>query len=185
MANLLAELTLPIPIDTAWAYLREPALIRRWFGWEYEGLDHEIDVIFLQEAAVDDRGRTLEWDGGIQEGDRFALEDIGLQTLLRVTRPVADGYDEIGEGWIGFAEQLRFALAHPDGERHTLRLTRDGTLPPLPEGEEWFRTEHQAGVVVDGELVVAAQAPERASAVITRYGAAPDEDRWRAWWDAG
>jgi hypothetical protein len=186
MTDTLVELTLPAPIDTAWAHLREPALIRRWFGWDHDGLEHEIEVIFRQEAAVDDRAHTLEWGDGIQEGDRFALTDLGERTQLRVTRPApaGGGYDEIGEGWITFAQQLRFALAHPDGERHTLRLTRDGTLPPLPEGDEWFRSEHQTGIVIGaGELLVAAQAPERASAIITSYGAAPDEAQWRAWWD--
>ena len=182
MTDTLIELTLPAPIDTAWSHLREPPLIRRWFGWDYEGLDHEIEVIFRQEAAVDDRAHTLEWGDGMQEGDRFALEDHGERTLLRVTRPAAESYDEIGEGWITFAQQLRFALAQPDGERHTLRLTRDGSPPAPPAGEEWFRTEHQAGVVVDGELVIALQAPERASAVITAFGAPPDEAAWRAWW---
>ena len=183
MAHPLIEVELPAPIDTAWAHLREPALIRRWFGWEYEGLAHEIEVIFRQEAAVDDRTHTLEWGDGIQEGDRFALEDLGERTLLRVTRQAAEGYDEIAEGWITFAQQLRFALAHPDGERHTLRLTGDGPALRLPEGEPFFRTEHQEGVVTDGALVIAMRAPERTVAVITTFGAPPDDARWRALWD--
>src|SRR5688572_31451655 len=110
-AVVVAELTLPAQPDEVWRHLREPALISRWFGWEYEGLGHEIDVIFLQEARVDDRRHVLEWGDGVQEGDRIELEDLGVETRLRISRATpTDGYDEITEGWITFAQQLRFAL---------------------------------------------------------------------------
>ena len=66
---IIAELTLPSEPDVAWRHLREPELIRRWFGWDYDGLGHEIDVIFLQEVAVDDRARVLDFGDGIQDGD--------------------------------------------------------------------------------------------------------------------
>ena len=123
---VIAELTLPAEPDAVWRHLREPALISRWFGWDYEGLGHEIDVIFLQEARVDDRAHVLDWGDGIQEGDRFELEDLGVETRLRVVRGApAEGYDDITEGWITFAHQLRFALEHGGrAERRTLHLTR-------------------------------------------------------------
>ena len=57
---IIAELTLPCEPDVAWRHLREPELIRRWFGWDYEGLGHEIDVIFMQEVSVDDRAHVLQ-----------------------------------------------------------------------------------------------------------------------------
>ena len=82
----LIELTLPAEIGDAWPYLRDPALIRRWFGWDYDGLEHEIDVIFLQEATVDDADHVLQWGDGIQDGDRIELADGGVQTIVRVFR---------------------------------------------------------------------------------------------------
>jgi uncharacterized protein YndB with AHSA1/START domain len=187
----VAELTLPVEPAEAWPYLREPALIRRWFGWEYEGLEHEIDVIFLQEAAVDDASRTLEWGDGIQEGDRLALEDLGVETGLRITRGAPeDGYDDIAEGWITFAQQLRFALEHgSDRDRRTLHLTGG---PPgaadraaaLEGAEPWYRTAHQAGVLVDGGLLAVCEKPPAGTSAMTftSFGDPPEESRWRAWW---
>ena len=91
---VIAELTLAAQPDEVWRHLREPALISRWFGWDYEGLGHEIDVIFLQEARVDDRGHVLEWGDGLEDGDRFELEDLGVETRLRVIRAApVDGYE--------------------------------------------------------------------------------------------
>jgi uncharacterized protein YndB with AHSA1/START domain len=187
---VIAELTLPAEPDAAWRYVREPELVRRWFGWDYDGLGHEIDVIFLQEASVDDRSRTLAWDDGIQEGDRFELTDLGVETGLRVIRGAPeDGYDDIAEGWITFAHQLRFALEHPEaGARRTLHLT--GGSPGAAQralelgGEQAYRTEHQAGVLVDGGLLVVWEKPPASTATMTftAFGAPPDEARWRDWW---
>lgn len=206
----LIELTLPVEIDEAWAHLREPALIRRWFGWDYEGLDHEIEVIFLQEAAVDDVSHTLRWDDGMQEGDRIELAGGGVETILRVVRASgAEGYDDISEGWISFAQQLRFALERHRGEdRRTLRLSRSEGAGPRPgltdaaagaryktvaagpiSGEVLFRMEHQLGLTVDqlGDgLLLLTEKPGGGSAslTLTTYGAAqPDEAAWRAWWE--
>jgi uncharacterized protein YndB with AHSA1/START domain len=187
---VVAELTLPAQPDAAWRHLREPELIRRWFGWDYDGLGHEIDVIFFQEASVDDRGRALEWGDGLQDGDRLELTDLGAETGLRITRGVpAEGYDDIAEGWLTFAHQLRFALARPDaGDRRTVHLS--GGSPGAAEralalgGERWYRGEHQAGVLVDGGLLCVWEKPQAATASLTFscFGAPPDEPRWRGWW---
>jgi uncharacterized protein YndB with AHSA1/START domain len=187
---VIAELTLPAEPDVAWRHLREPELIRRWFGWDYDGLGHEIDVIFLQEASVDDRGRALEWGDGIQAGDRFELTDLGVETGLRVVRGSPEpGYDDLAEGWITFAEQLRFALAHGGDEgRSTVHLSGGsaGAVARARElgGETWYRSEHQAGVLVDGGLLAVWEKPPAASAsmTFTCFGAPPDEARWREWW---
>src|SRR5918997_3651381 len=95
------DVSIDRPADEVWAHLREPALIRRWFGWDYDGLEREIEIIFSEEAAVDDAARTLTWE----TGDRFALDG---STLRIHHEPPAEGYDDIGEGWITFAEQLPF-----------------------------------------------------------------------------
>lgn len=170
---VIAELTLPAQPDQVWRHLREPALISRWFGWEYEGLGHEIDVIFLQEVTVDDRRHVLDFGDGVESGDRFELEDLGVETLLRITRGAPDeGYDDITEGWITFLNQLRFALENHSGDpRHTLFYSGTGALSPMAElriearpagtpyeldligqpvkGQVWYTSEHQLGLTVD------------------------------------
>jgi hypothetical protein len=127
--------TVAAPVDALWQALRDPAEIRRWFGWEYEdmygfaGLDEEIEVIFGAATASDDE-RMLRWP----DGDALRLEEQGETTIVRVTRAApADGagwddvYDEITEGWLAFFQQLRFALErHPGEDRQTLHLT--GTI---------------------------------------------------------
>ena len=154
---VIAELTLAAQPDEVWRHLREPALISRWFGWDYEGLGHEIDVIFLQEARVDDRAHVLEWGDGIAggatasrsrtSGSRRACGSPGAR------RP--SGYDDIAEGWITFAHQLRFAIERGGREaRRTLHLTarrrrvrvrpRSRRTCPARRGTA---TEHQTGIV--------------------------------------
>ena len=191
---VVVELTLPAQPDHVWRHLREPALISRWFGWDYEGLGHEIDVIFLQEPSVDDRGHLLEWGDGIQESDRIELVDRGVETVLRITRGApADGYDDLAEGWITFAHQLRFALERGGrAERRTLHLAAADALPgaaalaaDLP-GAPWYRTEHQAGIVTKDGLLTVWEKPPAGSAAMTlsSFSGAIDEAPWRTWWAA-
>jgi hypothetical protein len=159
---VIIEVVIAAPADAVWRALREPAEIKRWFGWDYDGADDEIDQIFVREATVDEAARTIDFG----EGGRFALEDQGERTVVRVTRAAPAGrqgwdgiYDDINEGWLTFLQQLRFMLErHPQGERTALMV-------PL-QGEEWFRTEHQVGVVVDGRLVI--RTPERV--IASSYG---------------
>ena len=146
---VIVEVEIAAPVDAVWRALRDPAEIRRWFGWEYEGLDVEIRFIFVQEAKADEEARTL--DGG--PSGTIALEDRVDQTVVRVTRAAParswDGiYDEINEGWMTFFQQLRFYMErHPGQERRTLHVEAGG--------EEWFRTENQIGQVRDdGALVI-------------------------------
>ncbi len=189
---VVADVTLPAQPDQVWRHLREPALISRWFGWDYEGLGHEIDVIFLQEATVDDRAHVLEWGDGMHEADRIELEDLGVETLLRITRGAPpEGYDDLGEGWITFAQQLRFAIERGGREeRRTLHLTAPDAAPgaaalaaELP-GAPWYRTEHQAGMVTTDGLLAVWERPATGSAAMTlsSFGGTPDEDAWRGWW---
>ena len=189
---VIAELTLPAQPDHVWRHLREPALISRWFGWDYEGLGHEIDVIFLQEVSVDDRTHVLDFGGGVEGGDRFELEDLGAETVLRITRGAPDeGYDDIAEGWIMFAHQLRFALERGGrAERRTLHLAAADATPgaaalaaDLP-GAPWYRTEHQTGIVTKDGLLVVWEKPPAGSAAMTLSSVvgAIDEAPWRAWW---
>jgi hypothetical protein len=152
----IVEVTVAAPPETVWRALRDPVEIRRWFGWEYDGLAEEIDHIFVAGARADDSALTVEVDGG----DRFQLEPADSGTLLRLARSAAkDGYDPIEEGWITFMQQLRFALErHPGEDRRTIHGSGRPEDESRLEGEVWFRSEHQLGVIVedwnDGLLVV-------------------------------
>jgi hypothetical protein len=171
------DVTVAAPVDDVWVALRDPSEIRRWFGWEYDGLTEEIDAIFLENASASDDEHTVELWGG----DRFSLEARGDETVLHVTRaaPAGESWDGIYEGWITFVQQLRFALArHRGEERRTLYLSgaSKGAADPLPpeivhddtlalapgerykttaptgetlSGELWYRSTHQIGLTVD------------------------------------
>ena len=124
---VLIEVTLPAPADEVWRALRDPATIRRWFGWDYDGIDDEIRQIFVDGPVASDADRTLTWPGG----DRFAVEPRGTGSVLRVTRAAPAGgagwdavYDDVAEGWITFVQQLRFLMTrHPGDERRTVFLS--------------------------------------------------------------
>jgi uncharacterized protein YndB with AHSA1/START domain len=153
----MIEVVIAAPVDTVWRALRDPAEIRRWFGWEYEGLDEEIRYIFVEHSQADDEAHVL--DGG--EGGTIALEPQGEQTVVRVTRPtVSEGYDEIDEGWITFLQQLRFYLERHSGqERRTEHIGLSG--------DEWFSSEHQHAVIrEDGALVIRT----RERVIVSSYG---------------
>src|SRR4051794_26816721 len=190
---VVIELTLPGRPDEVWRHLREPALISRWFGWDYEGLGHEIEGIFFEEVKAEDGDHVLEWGDGIEEGDRIALEDLGGETRLRITRvEPAEGYDDLAEGWTTFAQQLRFALERGGRaeRRTTLHLEAPEAVPGaaalaagLP-GAPWYRTEHQTGMVTGDELLAVWEKPSAGSAAmtVTSFGGGVDEASWRAWW---
>jgi hypothetical protein len=130
------EVTIAAPVDAVWRALREPAQIRHWHGWDYDGLEAEIELIYFENFTESEADHTLE----VQGGDRFTLTDLGGRTLLRMTRaPRGDDpewaayYEDVTEGWITFVQQLRFALErHPGVDRRTLFLSgqsRDGSSP--------------------------------------------------------
>lgn len=117
-------------------------------------------------------------------------------------------YDDINEGWTTFLQQLKFGLeAHPGQERRTVFLDASGPDQPDPtallrggdvpaSAREWFRSEHQTGVVLDQlgpGLVVVGVKPVRpgsaggAMAIVTAYEMddadwAAARERWVAWW---
>jgi uncharacterized protein YndB with AHSA1/START domain len=149
---VVAEVEVAAPADVVWRALREPAELRRWHGWDFDGLDEEIDFIYLGGREVDDARMTLDTGGGV-----WALEARGERTVVRVTRSTPDdGWDDpdsINEGWLAFAQQLRFYLERHRGEaRRTIHVDRE---IPLPDGEPWHRAAHQAGVVLDDGDVLA------------------------------
>lgn len=201
------ELTIAAPFATVWQALRDPAEIRRWHGWDYDELDGEIEIIYVNDVVADEAAGTI----AIGDGSRFELEDRGAETVVRVTMPApADGaswddfYSDIREGWVTFVEQLRFMLEqHAGEERRTLQL--DG--PPAvavddapgsayaattPWGEPLagtvrFRTGNQVVLAVDGYgpglVALHAKPGGGGMAVVTAYGLddqafAALEQRW-------
>jgi hypothetical protein len=168
------EVTVAAPVETVWEALRDKEKIRHWHGWEFDGLDAEVDLIYFTAYTEDAAARTLE----IQGGDRFELSPHEGGTRITLTRaphgndPEWDAYyDDVTEGWITFIHQLKFALErHPDEPRRTLFYAGTGAESPMEKldvgnpgtsyeadlhgevlrGTVWFRSEHQLGLTVDG-----------------------------------
>jgi uncharacterized protein YndB with AHSA1/START domain len=171
------EVTIAAPVDVVWDALRDKDKIRHWFGWDYEGLDGEIDLIFFTETVEDASTRTLRLHGG----DEFRLEPHGEGTQVTLTRvPRGDNpdrdayYEDVTEGWITFMHQLRFAVERqPGAVRRTLSfmggndnavhlinaldLAHIAVGTPFQvnllgedvDGEMWYRSDHQLGITVD------------------------------------
>jgi uncharacterized protein YndB with AHSA1/START domain len=164
----VADVAIAAPARDVWQALRDPAQIRQWHGWEYEGLDGEIAMIYLDDVTASAEALTLDTHGGW----RIELEPRGAATAVRVLRgdavlpEQASMTDAVDAGWRTFAEQLRFYLErHPGELRRTVTINRE---LPLPAGEAWYATDRQAGVVRDdGTLVIVADGRTIASV----YGA--------------
>lgn len=211
--SVTIEVTVAAPVAEVWASLREPARIRRWHGWEYDQLDEEIRMIFVDGVTADEDAFTLLTGGG----DRIQLEPSSRGTRVILTRAegakAADtGADDITEGWLMFLHQLRFLHEwQPDDIRRTLFFAGRGEADSLPRllhtvpadvGPTWYRTGHQQGVVLPdlgpGLLITAGKpsvTDERGRstvdtmAVVTMYGIVDGEfgiqrDIWTAWWQS-
>jgi hypothetical protein len=203
------EVAIAAPRDLVWRALTEPAEIRRWFGWDYEGLDEEIRYIFVDHATPQPPDR-IELDGG--EGAIEVVAD-GPRTVVRVVRPGPLGdaawedlYDEMEEGWRAFFQQLRYALERRPGEdRRTLFLAGEAVAGPVVEalaarlpGRPCHESRHQRAVEFDrygGGLAVVksplldAPASGQVWILLTTYGLddgafADLRGDWSAWWSA-
>jgi hypothetical protein len=192
------ETTIAAPVEQVWRALREPAEVKRWFGWEYDGLDDEIDQIFVAgaDASEDD------WAIAFGNGDRIELTPLGDQTVVGVSRGEPEdesGWDAIHEGWLTFMQQLRLGLErHPGEDRRTLFFAGEpGGASPVEElglGEDvWYRSPYQLGLLVegygDGLVVIAEQPGGPAQLIVTTYGLddaafGAVRDRWQRWWES-
>lgn len=170
--QVLTQVTIGAPIEAVWRALRDPALIRTWFGWDADTLDEEIEFIFLNHARANDQERILqfgEWEG---VADAFVLQERNGGTLVRVLRdgaPETDwntSYDEIREGWVSFVAQLRLAQErHIPRDRRTIYLSgasrtageaplerlgleEAGLLPPGAA----YRAQTTVGDMISGEV---------------------------------
>jgi hypothetical protein len=177
--NPRIEVTVAAPVEVVWEALRDKDKLRQWHGWQFEGLDEEIDTIYLQTYTEDVETHTLDLQGEV-----FQVTPHGSGAKVTVTRPPRGTdsewdkyYDDITDGWITFLHQLKFALErHPDDQRRTIFVS--GPAPdgsPIEDlsltgiaaenpgtaydadllgenvtGTVWFRSENQLGLTVDG-----------------------------------
>jgi hypothetical protein len=167
---IVVEVTVAAPADVVWRALRDSGEIRRWFGWDYDGIEDEIDQIFLSDVSASEEDLWLDTHGG----GRFELESRGDSTIVRITRaaPVGqaswDGiYDDVNEGWLAFVQQLRFLLERHPGEE---RRAYSGPRPPAValDGEEWYRSRHQTGLVLEDGAALLVLMRDRV--ILSAYG---------------
>jgi hypothetical protein len=152
---VVVEVTVAAPADVVWQALRDSAEIRRWFGWDYDGIEDEIEQIFHSDVVSESESERWMDTGG---GGRFELEERGSETVVRITRAAPAGgtwdgvYDDVNEGWLAFAQQLRFLLErHPHEDRRAFSTSHPdphGALAAV-DGEDWYRSRHQHGVTFD------------------------------------
>lgn len=133
----VASVVLPLTIRECWPYLRDPALIAEWHGWEYDGLADEITEIFVDGARVSEDHRSINLGSHL-----FNLSESDGTTRLEVHRaPLTEDSEwapylaDIDEGWTTFVQQLRFKLErHRDDGRRTLFFSgppQDPTISPV------------------------------------------------------
>ena len=138
----VVSVDVPVPFDTAWAHLRRPELIRRWYGWDSPDLDDQIQQVFVHDAEAQrpDNGLPMGW---LRWHNHDVIEARGgwgsaPRTTLVVRRPdrallaTYDGVrDEADERWITWLHQLRYALTrHLGEERHCFAVRGlDGERP--------------------------------------------------------
>lgn len=115
----------PAPAASVWSALRSVEQIRRWHGWDDEGLEAEIRQIYFGEDVTEDpEAYTLQ----VQGGDRISVRPDGDGAKVTLVRAGLTGdpewgayYDDVTEGWITFVHQLRFMLERqPNAARRTL-----------------------------------------------------------------
>lgn len=132
----VATVVLPLDLKECWPYFREPALVREWHGWEYDGLDAEIDQIYGG-ATIGEDHRTIN-----VETHFFNFCDADGGTRVEVHRsplaedsPWVEHLPEIDEGWTSFLQQLRFKLdRHRSDARRTVFYAgspEDPTIAPV------------------------------------------------------
>jgi uncharacterized protein YndB with AHSA1/START domain len=202
------EVVVRTPYIEVWRALTEPDQVRRWFGWDYAGLDDEIELMFVANARQEPPGRILMFEG--EDQSAIEVEADGAHTVVRAVHPASledagpgDGYDEIAEGWRAFLLQLADYLErHPGKRRRTIRLTSEArpiavlaAVAGEVEGESRRASPHLSLTTTDsygrGLVVVDSSEPldsadaGRVNVTTTTYGLDSEQfarlrERWQA-----
>jgi uncharacterized protein YndB with AHSA1/START domain len=202
------EVVIRTPYIEVWRALTEPDQVKRWFGWDYAGLDDEIQLMFVANTRHEPPGRILMFEG--EDGSAIEVEPDGAHTIVRAVHPASleeverdDAYDQIEEGWRAFLVQLADYLErHPGRRRRTIRLSSEtkpiavlAAVAAEVEGESRRASPHLSVTTTDsygrGLVVVDSSEPldsadtGRVNVTITTYGL-DDEDfaRLRERWQA-
>jgi uncharacterized protein YndB with AHSA1/START domain len=187
------EVVIRTPHIEVWRALTDPGQVKRWFGWDYAGLDDEIELMFVANAKHEPPGRILIFEG--EDESAIEVEADGAHTIVRAVRPASledvepeDGYDQIAEGWRGFLLQLGDYLErHAGKRRRTIRLTSEAkpiavlaAVAGEVEGESRRASPHLSVTTTDsygrGLVVVDSSEPldsadtGRVNVTITTYG---------------
>jgi uncharacterized protein YndB with AHSA1/START domain len=205
------EVAVDAPHDAVWRALTEPEEIRRWFGWDYDGLDEEIRFIFVQHATHVGNERIDFAEGDDRQA--IELEPDGPRIRVRALRQGepdeedlrGDRLDGMEEGWRTFLEQLRHQLElHPGADRRTIRFSGEAVpadvvaavRDALP-GETWHASRRQWMLATPehGEALVIVAAGEPVdsrtagpvSLTLVTFGLPEDllaalHDAWEARW---
>jgi uncharacterized protein YndB with AHSA1/START domain len=164
---------------TVWQHLRQPELLRRWFGWHGPEFEDEIDGLSGGFSAVEREGHAV-----VIGDHRMVLQEVEPGTELCVSR-VGESDEhgiEIDEGWVTFLEQLRYVInVQPAGARHTF-MVPGAPVTDIPwEHDEWARSTHQRTALVPawGQVQVTTVQPAAGGpaprVVVNGYGRTDDE----------
>ena len=109
----VVSVDIPAPLSKVWAYLRDPALVRRWYGWDHDGLDAEVrafvdTAVEKQDVVGDATIHTLSWphhdrlDAAVRRArapphapDRHATQPRGHGHVRRRARRDRRGLDRV------------------------------------------------------------------------------------------
>jgi hypothetical protein len=189
------EFDLPAGRDEVWDAVTQPAVLRQWFGWDYDGLDAEIQQIFVDHVTLLAPERM-----GWADGSYLDVTGDDDRAVVRVVREGAvpddpDAYDAIEEGWRTFLVQLRFLLEHrPAGVRRTLYLSGETTgrqalslaeteWKPVGRRVSWTLDADGFLVVVCGRAPLSGPSAARMEVIVTTFGLddAEFENHREAW----
>ncbi|MFI5936759.1 SRPBCC domain-containing protein [Actinoplanes sp. NPDC051494] len=175
------EMSLPVGRDEVWDAVTQPAVLRQWFGWDYDGLDAEIQHIFVSEATFLAPERM-----GWADGSYLEVTGDDSSTRVRAVRDGSDAdperYDAVEEGWRTFLRQLRFLLVErPRGARRTIYLTGAGTWPQVlnamcgditRDGDRtvWLVDDDGHLIVAGGRETLDSRGAGRLEVTISTYG---------------
>jgi uncharacterized protein YndB with AHSA1/START domain len=167
--------------DEVWDAVTQTSALRQWFGWDYDGLDAEIQQIFVDQATLLAPERMGWADGSY-------LEVVGDddRAIVRAVRegPVPDNpdqYDAIEEAWRTFLIQLRHLFERrPGGPRRTLYLIGETTgrqALSLAESK-WERVGRRVAwtvdegflIVVSGRVPLDGPSAARMEVTVSTYG---------------